>query len=182
MKFLLPFSVCVLLGGIVWKVLPVDKPSSSSVLMDKPAPNFTAVTVEDPSQSITQAIFKNKITLLNVWSTWCVNCKLDHIMWMEIAKKSDVLSSLNVQIIGLNYHDNLQDAREWLQVLGNPYFNTLFDPNGRLSIDYGVYGTPETFIVDAEGNIRYRHVGPINRAIWEGTLLPIIARLGDRRT
>src|SRR6185437_14739080 len=111
-------------------------------LLNHPSPAFNVVTIEDPSQPVTQEIFTGQVSVLNVWATWCISCRNEHHFWMELSKKSDI------RMIGLNYHDDLKDATSWLNAAGNPYHLTLFDEKGRVGMDYGVYGTPETFIID----------------------------------
>ena len=114
-----------------------------------------------------QSLFRGQVTLLNVWGTWCPACKDEHddLMWLAEEK--------GVNIIGLNYKDNREDAQLWLDRLGDPYRKIIYDPRGTLGFDLGVYGAPETFVIDAEGVVRYRHVGVVNKAVWEQTLLPV---------
>ena len=115
--------------------------------------------------------FKGQVVLLNIWATWCVSCRAEHDVLLELARTG------KVDIYGLNYKDNRADAQRWLRQLGDPYVANAFDENGRVGIDWGVYGAPETFIMDKHGIIRHKHIGPLTREALEQEILPLIARL-----
>jgi cytochrome c biogenesis protein CcmG/thiol:disulfide interchange protein DsbE len=168
MRYLLPLCLFLAIGGFLWKGLDLNPKSLPSALINQPAPNFNLTTVEDPNRFVKNQILMGKVSLVNFWATWCVTCRTEHTVWMELSKKN------NLFLIGVNYHDDLITAVQWLKQSGNPYQINLFDKAGKLGLDYGVYGTPETFVIDKAGIIRYRHVGPIDVNIWQSTLLPLI--------
>jgi cytochrome c biogenesis protein CcmG/thiol:disulfide interchange protein DsbE len=142
-------------------------------LLGKPAPIFELPRVDDPSQKVSNRDFAGKPYVLNVWGTWCVGCRQEHDALLEIAKRGEV------PLIGLDWNDNLTIAQQWLRELGNPYVVSAFDGDGRVAIDWGVYGAPETFLVDANGIIVQKYVGPLNIDIWERDFVPLIERSGS---
>lgn len=143
-----------------------DPTKLESVLIGKQVPEFRLEDLAQPGKLHDQAIFKGEPLLLNVWATWCPTCYAEHQYLNE-------LSSNGVKIIGLNYKDQRDKAVQWLTELGNPYLISLFDGDGMLGLDLGVYGAPETFLIDANGVVRYRHVGDVNPTNWKETLQPI---------
>jgi cytochrome c biogenesis protein CcmG/thiol:disulfide interchange protein DsbE len=114
---------------------------------------------------------KGKVWLLNVWASWCAACRSEHPLFMELARTGEI------NLVGLNYKDKRADGMRWLQALGNPYVLSASDMSGDVGIDYGVYGVPETFVIDKQGVIRYKHVGPVSRQDWRETLAPLIKEL-----
>jgi cytochrome c biogenesis protein CcmG/thiol:disulfide interchange protein DsbE len=168
MRYLLPLCIFLAIGGFLWKGLDLNPKEIPSALVGHPAPHFNLATVEDPHRFVTEQIFIGKVTVLNVWATGCASCEVEHALWMELVKKH------NLFLVGVNYRDDLPLAQRWLKAIGNPYALCIFDQTGKLGLDYGVYGTPETFIVDEKGVIRYRHVGAIDASLWQSTLLPLI--------
>lgn len=171
MRYLLPLCIFFAIGGFLWKGLDLNPKELPSALIGQIAPHFNLPTVEDPNRFVTEDIFKGKVLVLNIWATWCVTCQAEHAVWMELAKKH------NLFLVGVNYHDDLKTAQHWLKKSGNPYTLCVFDKDGKLGLDYGVYGTPETFIIDKRGVIQYRYVGPIDAQRWQSTLLPLIESL-----
>ncbi|MDN3697875.1 DsbE family thiol:disulfide interchange protein [Vibrio clamense] len=147
-----------------------DPTKLESVLIGKQVPEFRLEDLAQPGKLHDQAIFKGEPLLLNVWATWCPTCYAEHQYLNE-------LSSDGVKIIGLNYKDQRDKAVQWLTELGNPYLISLFDGDGMLGLDLGVYGAPETFLIDANGVVRYRHVGDVNPANWKETLQPMYQAL-----
>lgn len=147
-----------------------DPTKLESVLIGKPVPKFDLEDLEQPGKLHDQAIFKGEPLLLNVWATWCPTCYAEHSYLNQLADKG-------VKIIGLNYKDERSKAVGWLKELGNPYLISLFDGNGMLGLDLGVYGAPETFLIDANGVVRYRHVGDVNPTNWASTLEPMYNEL-----
>ncbi|USD66005.1 DsbE family thiol:disulfide interchange protein [Vibrio sp. SCSIO 43136] len=143
-----------------------DPTKLESVLIGKTVPQFKLEDLAEPGRLYDQSIFKGEPLLLNVWATWCPTCYAEHQYLNELAAQG-------VKIIGLNYKDERSKAVQWLNELGNPYLISLFDGNGMLGLDLGVYGAPETFIIDANGVIRYRHVGDVNPNNWQSTLAPM---------
>ncbi|WP_305817969.1 DsbE family thiol:disulfide interchange protein [Photobacterium leiognathi] len=147
-----------------------DPTKLESVLVGKPVPTFKLEDLFQPGKEYQQTIFKGEPLLLNVWATWCPTCYAEH-------QYLNTLSKQGVKIIGLNYKDQREKAIGWLTELGNPYLHTLFDGNGMLGMDLGVYGAPETFLIDANGIIRYRHVGDVNPENRKDTLEPLYNKL-----
>ncbi|KII77146.1 DsbE family thiol:disulfide interchange protein [Vibrio renipiscarius] len=143
-----------------------DPTKLESVLVGKTVPEFRLEDLAEPGKLYDQTIFKGEPLLLNVWATWCPTCYAEHQYLNELAGQG-------VKIIGLNYKDQRDKAVTWLNDLGNPYLIGLFDGNGMLGLDLGVYGAPETFLIDANGVIRYRHVGDVNPRNWKETLQPM---------
>ena len=143
-----------------------DPTKLESVLVGKSVPEFRLEDLAELGKLYDQSIFKGEPLLLNVWATWCPTCYAEHQYLNELA-------SQGVKIIGMNYKDERDKAVQWLNELGNPYLISLFDGNGMLGLDLGVYGAPETFLIDAQGKIRYRHVGDVNDRNWNETLKPM---------
>jgi cytochrome c biogenesis protein CcmG/thiol:disulfide interchange protein DsbE len=147
---------------------PRDVPSP---LVGKPAPAFTLPQLHDAGKSFSAADMKGRVWLLNVWASWCVACREEHPVLVEFARTGQV------PIIGLDYKDKVADARQWLDKLGNPYTLTAVDADGRVGIDYGVYGVPETYVIDKQGIIRMKHTGPITPESLNKKILPLVAEL-----
>ena len=145
-----------------------------SVLINKPFPDFDLKDLADDSRSRTRVDLLGDIALVNVWATWCPNCLVEHPELMRIAEED------GLPIYGVNYNDDSDKARAWLRRHGDAYRFSLVDDNGRLAIDLGVYGAPETFVLDSQGVIRYRHVGPVTLSVWQEDLLPIIEYLKEQ--
>lgn len=139
-----------------------------SVLIGKPATQFTLPSVLDPQTSVSLEQFKGRWVLLNVWATWCVECRAEHQTLLDIQKAG------KVDIVGLNYKDEDPLAIEWLEKLGNPYAAVPSDPEGRVAIDYGVYAAPESFLIDPQGIIRRKQVGAFTPEIWQRDFQPLI--------
>ena len=143
-----------------------DPTKLESVLVGQHVPTFKLEDLAEPGKEYDQSIFTGEPLLLNVWATWCPTCYAEHQYLNKLAGQG-------VKIIGLNYKDQRGKAINWLNNLGNPYLISLFDGDGMLGLDLGVYGAPETFLIDANGMIRYRHVGDVNTTNWQNTLKPI---------
>jgi len=147
-----------------------DPTKLESVLIGKTVPEFGLEDLAEPGKLYDQAIFKGEPLLLNVWATWCPTCYAEHSYLNKLAADG-------VKIIGLNYKDDRNKAVQWLNELGNPYLISLLDSDGMLGLDLGVYGAPETFLIDASGIVRYRHVGDVNDRNWNETLKPMYQAL-----
>ena len=171
LRYMVPLAVFALLVAFLYRGLSLDPKLVPSPLVGKPVPTFTLTRLDNPAATISDADFKGKVTLLNVWATWCVSCRREHETLVELAKTGQV------DIYGLNYKDNREDANRWLNRLGNPYVANAFDSDGRVGIDWGVYGAPETFIIDREGIIRHKHIGPLTIEIINNEILPLVAKL-----
>jgi cytochrome c biogenesis protein CcmG/thiol:disulfide interchange protein DsbE len=171
LRYLAPLAIFALLVAFLFRGLSLDPKLVPSPLVGKPVPTFTLTRLDNPAVTISDADFKGKVSLLNVWATWCVSCRREHETLVQLAKTGQV------EIYGLNYKDNREDANRWLSQLGNPYVANAFDSDGRVGIDWGVYGAPETFIIDREGIIRHKHIGPLTDEIINDEILPLVAKL-----
>ncbi|HID83175.1 MAG TPA: DsbE family thiol:disulfide interchange protein [Chromatiales bacterium] len=171
MKRFLPVIIFLLLAVLLGVGLKLDPKKVPSPLIGKAAPAFELPLLKKPENSISTDAFKGKVSLLNVWATWCVSCRAEHEVLTAIANTG------KVDIYGLNYKDEREAAKKWLQVYGDPYVVSAFDADGRVGIDWGVYGTPETFVIDQQGIIRHKVIGPVTVEIWQEELLPLITKL-----
>lgn len=171
LRYLGPLAIFALLAAFLYRGLSLDPKLVPSPLVGKPVPAFTLTRLDDPATTISDADFKGKVSLLNVWATWCVSCRQEHEVLVQLARSGQV------DIYGLNYKDNREDAKRWLVRLGNPYVANAFDSDGRVGIDWGVYGAPETFIIDREGIIRHKHIGPLTIEILNEEILPLVEKL-----
>jgi cytochrome c biogenesis protein CcmG, thiol:disulfide interchange protein DsbE len=170
-KFLIPLIAFLILVGFLAVGLGLKPSEVPSPLIGKPAPEFTLPKLSDPSKSFSPADMKGQVWLLNVWASWCVACKQEHPVLMELAQ-ANILP-----IVGLDYKDQRDPALEFLRRGGDPYVLSAVDESGRVGIDYGVYGVPETFLIDKEGIIRYKHIGPITPKSLRETILPLVEQL-----
>lgn len=171
-KFLLPLVAFLLLVGLFVIGLTKDPSRIPSPLVGNPAPEYSLPSLRDPDEMVGSADFAGKVALVNIWATWCPGCRQEHGFLMELAAENVL------PIYGLNWRDNRPDALQWLQALGNPYVNSAFDKDGRVGIDWGAYGAPETFLVDGNGMVVHKHIAPLTREIWERDFLPLIEQLG----
>ena len=170
-RYLIPlgiFIVLVVFLSIGLKLNPRDVPSP---LIGKPAPAFTLPNLHQADQTVSPADYKGRVWLLNVWASWCVSCRAEHPVLNQLARSSQV------PIIGLNYKDGRDVAQQWLQQRGDPYTASAFDEDGRVGIDWGVYGVPETFVIDKKGNIRYKHTGPVDQKAVMEKIMPMVHAL-----
>jgi cytochrome c biogenesis protein CcmG/thiol:disulfide interchange protein DsbE len=154
----IPFIMFTLLGLLLWRGLYLDPKEIPSALVDKPFPEFSLPTLIGEELK-TQSSLQGQVTLVNVWGTWCISCKVEHPFLVELAQQG-------VRIIGVNYKDDNDAAIKWLKDLGNPYEYSVDDVDGTLSMDLGVTGAPETFFVDVNGVIRHKHQGVITQGTW----------------
>jgi cytochrome c biogenesis protein CcmG, thiol:disulfide interchange protein DsbE len=170
-KFLLPFAAFVALVVLfAFGLNPKrDIHVLPSPLIGKPAPAFALTDVLDPARVVSTDAFKGQVYVLNVWGTWCVACRQEHEALLAISRQHVV------PIIGLDYMDDRERAKQWLEQLGNPYTAVAFDTEGRTAIDWGVYGAPETYLVDAQGRVVFKYISPITAEVWEKEFLPRIA-------
>ena len=171
LRFLVPLIIFGALAGLLLFGLGQDPREVPSPLVGKAAPEFKLPSLLDPSRSVSNADLNGKISLVNVWASWCNACRAEHGMLMELSERDDI------QIIGLNWKDDRADALTVIRMTGNPYTLIAHDPDNEYGIDWGVYGAPETFVVDAQGIIRHKHIGPIDPPTWERVLAPLIDKL-----
>ncbi len=171
LKYLTPLALFIVLAvflGLGLKLNPRDIPSP---LIDQPAPQFNLPVLGQKGRSLNNSQLLGEVWLLNVWASWCGSCRQEHPLFNQLAKQNIV------NIIGLNYKDEPAAAQQWLAQLGNPYKLSVMDLEGRTGIDYGVYGVPETFVVDKKGIIRYKHTGPVSARDMQEILIPKIQQL-----
>lgn len=174
-KLYWPLIIFIAIFFLLWSALRLHPTQIPSPLINQHAPIFQLPLLTTPQKTVTQQVFLGHVTLLNVWASWCSNCADEHTVLMLIAKNP------MIQLIGLDYKDDAHDAIQWLNQLGNPYRLIMADANGLSAIDWGVYGTPESFIIDQQGIIRYKHIGPLTLGDWQQTLLPLIQHLNQGR-
>ncbi len=171
-RFILPVVIFVALAGVLYIGIrhSPNKSTMVSALLGKPAPEFELPVLGDASRRISSRELAGKPWVLNVWGTWCAECRVEHDTLMAIARQNAV------PMVGLNWKDDDAAATEWLAQLGNPYSVVAVDKEGRTAIDFGVYGAPETFFIDAGGLVQYRHVGGMTAEVWEREFLSRLPR------
>ena len=171
MRFLLPLAAFLVLVVFLAVGLNRDPREVPSPLVGKPAPAFDLPQLAAPDKRFATKDMQGKVWLLNVWASWCVSCRQEHPLLVELGKAGIV------PIVGLNYKDQRADGLGWLRQHGDPYVLSAFDGDGRVGIDYGVYGVPETYVVDKAGTIRYKQIGPITPEAMEQKILPLMKEL-----
>ena len=170
-RFILPLGIFLLLVVLLGVGLSLDPREVPSPLIGKPAPQFELPQLHDSAKTFSPKELRGKVWVLNVWASWCVACREEHPVLSEFAK-----SGL-VPVYGLNYKDQRPDALAWLKRYGDPYQVSLADTDGKVGIDYGVYGVPETYVIDKQGVIRYKRIGPVTPDILQKTMVPLIQEL-----
>lgn len=170
-RYLLPLAVFLVMAGFLAVGLNRDPREVPSPLVDKPAPAFNLPRLDAPEQMISTQDLRGQVWLLNVWASWCVACRQEHPLLVDLARAG------TVKVYGLNYKDKREDALGMLRKTGDPYVKSVSDTEGLVGIDYGVYGVPETFVIDKQGVIRYKQIGPITPEALRDTLLPLIQKL-----
>jgi cytochrome c biogenesis protein CcmG/thiol:disulfide interchange protein DsbE len=171
LRFLIPLAVLVVLLGFLGAGLKLDPREVPSPLIGKPAPGFALARLDDATQTIKREDMLGKVWMLNVWASWCVACREEHPLLVEFSKQKVL------PIYGLNYKDQRPDGLGWLGQFGNPYDASLFDVDGRVGIDFGVYGVPETFIMDKQGVVRMKHIGPLTPEVIQSKIVPLVRQL-----
>lgn len=172
-RFIFPlffFVILIVFLGIGLHLKPAEVPSA---LIGKPVPEFKLTRLQEPDKLISTQDLSGQVWLLNVWASWCTACREEHAALLAFSRSASVL------IIGLDYKDKRQDAIAWLNRLGNPYFISAFDEEGRVGIDFGVYGVPETFVIDKRGMVRLKLIGPVTQTVIAEKLLPLLKELND---
>jgi cytochrome c biogenesis protein CcmG/thiol:disulfide interchange protein DsbE len=173
MRFAIPLGIFVLMVGLLGYGLGLDPKKVPSPLIDKSVPNFSLARLHASDIQISNSDMLGEAWVLNVWASWCVACRAEHEYVGRLAQMN------LVKVIGLNYKDKPADAKNWLRELGDPYTASLMDQDGRVGIDWGVYGVPETFIVDKNGTIRYKYIGPINQEVLDTEIVPLLRELSS---
>jgi cytochrome c biogenesis protein CcmG/thiol:disulfide interchange protein DsbE len=166
-RYAIPVVILAVLGAFFLRGLDLNPRIIESALIGKQAPEFSLPNLEVPSETIRTADLSGRYSLLNVWATWCVECRREHGFLLELEESG-------IPIYGLNWKDERDAALEWLAVLGDPYVASAVDASGDVGIDYGVYGAPETFLISPDGMILEKYLGPMNRQIWESKFEPLI--------
>jgi cytochrome c biogenesis protein CcmG/thiol:disulfide interchange protein DsbE len=170
-KFLLPLGLFIVLVGFLAVGLNRDPREVPSPLVGKPAPAFEVPQLADPGRSFAAKDMLGKVWLFNVWASWCVSCRQEHPVLVDYVKKH------GITVVGLNYKDQRDDGLRWLAQFGDPYVLSAFDLDGRVGINYGVYGVPETYLIDKAGTIRFKQIGPITPEVMEQKILPMMKEL-----
>ncbi len=174
MRFIFPFVILIVLATFLFVGLSLNPREVPSPLVGKPAPIFVLPQLQNTNKQFSPADMQGKVWLLNVWASWCAACKDEHPLLMELARQ-DI-----VRIVGLNYKDTRVAAMTVLEQTGNPYAVTVTDADGRIGIDYGVYGVPETYVIDKQGVIQYKQIGPISVQNLREKILPLVAELENK--
>lgn len=170
-RHLIPLGLFLLLTILLGIGLTLDPREVPSPFIGKPAPSFDLPQLHNAEQQLTPEDMKGQVWLLNVWASWCVSCRAEHKVITALANTKEV------NIVGLNYKDQRADAQLWLKQFGDPYFTSVSDIEGRTGIDYGVYGVPETFVIDQNGIIQYKQIGPVTKEAVAQTIMPLIKKL-----
>ena len=170
MKKLIPLILFIVITVFLYLSLNSDSSKLPSPLLGKMFPNIEAKDFYSNDSVLLADLFSENMSLVNVWASWCVTCRQEHQMMMKIANNKDL------QLIGINYKDTRTDGEKFLEIMGNPFDVIIFDPNGKIGLDLGVYATPETFLVNQQGVILYKHIGAINSKVWEESFLPHIKK------
>ena len=171
LRLIVPLVVFLVIVVFLWAGLSRDPREVPSPLIGKPAPAFELVQLQTPGKKLGTADMKGQVWLLNVWASWCVSCRIEHPLLVELAKANVV------PVIGLNYKDKNELGLAWLAQNGDPYRLSVVDADGRVGIDWGVYGVPETFVVDKAGIIRYKHIGPLSAPDLQQKIIPLVREL-----
>ena len=171
LRYLIPLVIFIVLAVFLAIGLTRDPHELKSVLINKPAPAFRVPQLKAADKMISNEDMRGKVWLLNVWASWCVACREEHPYLIEYAKSGVV------PIYGLNYKDRREDALATLDELGDPYLASAVDLDGRVGIDFGVYGAPETYVIDQGGTIRFKYVGPMMPDVWKDKILPVVQEL-----
>ena len=170
-RYAIPLGLFLLLAVLLGVGLTLNPREVPSPLIDKPAPTFSLPQLHAQDQAFTPKDMQGKVWLLNVWASWCVSCRDEHPVLMELAKMNVV------PIVGLNHKDKRDEGIAWLKQFGNPYLLSAFDSAGKVGIDYGVYGVPESFLIDKQGVIRYKRIGIVTPDVVRDTILPLVQEL-----
>lgn len=171
LKFLIPLAIFFGLVAFLAAGLKLDPKEVPSPLIGKPAPGFSLTRLDNAQQTIRREDMLGKVWMLNVWASWCVACREEHPLLVQFAARK------LVPVYGLNYKDGRLAGQQWLTRFGNPYTASLFDEDGRVGIDWGVYGVPETFIIDREGTVRFKHIGPLTPDVIRSRVEPLVRQL-----
>lgn len=168
-RYVVPLAIFLVIGVLFVIGLGRNPNDVSSPLVGKPVPTFSLPTVTDPEETLSSATLAGKVSLVNVWGTWCVECHHEHPFLLELARAG-------VPIYGLNVRDERPAAIDWLARLGDPYVSSGFDPESQVAIDWGVTGAPETFLIGSDSTILHRHISPLTPRVWQSEFLPLLRK------
>ena len=171
MRFAIPLGIFIIIVGLLAYGLQLDPKKVPSPLIGKPAPEIILPDLFDPSGMVRSADLKGKVWLLNVWGTWCPECWREHQFLLHLARNE------GVSILGIDWRDEAGEARQMLAQEGNPFIAVGFDPDSSSIMDWGVYGAPETFLVDKQGIVRWKHAGGLSQKLWQDELKSLMAEL-----
>jgi len=171
LRFLLPLLLFIVLLMFLWVGLSLNPREVPSPLVGKPAPPFQLARLDDPAKTLAEKDLRGQVWLLNVWASWCVSCMEEHPVLVQLSKQGVV------PVYGLNYKDQRAAAQAWLDRNGDPYTLSMADPDGKVGIEYGVYGVPETYVIDKTGVIRYKQIGPVTQKVLSERILPLVRQL-----
>ena len=171
LRYLIPLGIFLVLVVFLAIGLGRDPHEVPSPLINKAAPTFRLPQLKEQAKTFSAEDMRGKVWVLNVWASWCVSCREEHPLLVEYAKTG------TVPIYGLNWKDRREDALAWLNELGDPYVLSVADADGRVAIDYGVYGAPETYLIDQNGTIRYKQIGAVTPDVWQDKFLPLVQQL-----
>ena len=171
LRYLLPLAIFLAIAFFLWRGLALNPREVPSPLIGKKVPAFNVPLLNDAAKTLSDADLRGKVYLLNVWGSWCVSCREEHPVLVELAKRG------TIPLYGLNWKDRHADAMQWLARYGDPYVASGVDADGRVAIDFGVYGAPETYLVDREGIIRFKQTGPLTWQIIEQKIMPLVTKL-----
>lgn len=171
LRWSLPLAIFLVVLGFLFAGLFRDPSQVPSPLIGKAAPQFTLAQLHQPERTLSTADMRGQVWLLNVWASWCVSCRVEHPLLLDLARANIV------PVVGLAYKDKPQDGLAWLASNGDPYTLSIVDQDGRVGIDFGVYGVPETFVIDKTGVIRYKQIGPLTAEALKDTILPLVRKL-----
>lgn len=168
MRFILPLALFLGLAVMLGLGLQRDPRALETALLDQPVPAIDRPLLDDPQQQFTPEALRGQVWLLNVWASWCAPCRQELPLLADFSRRD------HVAVYGLNYKDQPDKARALLRVAGNPYAASAVDADGRVGMDFGIQAVPETFVIDAQGRVRFRHTGPVTAEVWQQKLLPVI--------
>jgi len=172
LRFIVPLVLFAVLVVFLWRGLKLDPREVPSPLVGKLAPGFALARLDDASRTIARDDMLGRVWMLNVWASWCVACRDEHPTLVALSR------TVAAPIVGLNYKDKRAEGLDWLGRFGDPYTASAFDPQGRVGIDFGVYGVPETFVIDKQGVVRFKHIGPLTPEVVRTKIRPLLEALG----
>jgi cytochrome c biogenesis protein CcmG/thiol:disulfide interchange protein DsbE len=168
-RYVAPLTIFVVIAAFFFVGLRMDPNQVTSALIGKPLPTFSLPTVTNPNDSLSTATLSGRVSLVNVWGTWCIECRHEHAFLVELARNG-------LPIFGLNVKDDRDAAIKWLAQLGDPYVASGYDPEGKAAIDWGVTGAPETFLIGSDGTILHKHISPLTDRVWKRDFLPLLEK------